>query len=66
MPQLGNGVPIVSFEIDMQDKELLGLQAYLLEAAKHYDLADYNCRYFKLGQYASYDSRRDLITNLMN
>ena len=66
MPQIGNGVPIVSFERNMKDKELLNLKEYLLKTASQNDPVDYNRRHFRLSQYSQFDSRRDLITNLMN
>jgi len=39
---IDNGVPVVEFVGDPSDRELLHLQKYLVECAKHEDLMKFN------------------------
>jgi|JI6StandDraft_1071083.scaffolds.fasta_scaffold01433_16 CTD small phosphatase-like protein 2 len=45
---IDNGIPVVEFIGDQSDKELLFLEKYLIECAKHEDLMKFNREHLKL------------------
>lgn len=64
MPQLGNGIPILPFETNMEDCELLKLSNYLQALATTDFITATNSDYFSFARYSPQSNIGDLL-NLM-
>lgn len=58
LPQLANGVPIIPFEDDFNDSELIHLTHYLISLAKESSISRINASYFKLDLFRKYNSAK--------
>ena len=59
--QIENGVPIIPFYDNKQDKELLSLKIYLQGLSFVKDVREYNKKTFKFRQYDKFDNIEDLL-----
>lgn len=63
-PQAKNGVPVLPFEHNKQDRELLELKEYLKHLSKKHDMLAANAEHFRLHRYADAASIDDLCSKL--
>ena len=59
--QIENGVPIIPFYDNKQDKELLSLKIYLQGLSFAKDFREINKKTFKFRQYDKFDNIEDLL-----
>lgn len=64
-PHLGNGVPILPFQDNPEDRELYFLKHYLLELKKSEDLRVPNSRHFQLEKYRVFGNAMKILQSLL-
>lgn len=63
-PQLSNGIPILPFEDNPDDRELFFLKHYLLELRKSTNMQTSNARHFQLEKYLEFGSALRILQSL--
>ena len=59
-----NGIPILAYNGEKDDRELLDLERYLLGIVKEQDLREVNRKVFKFDEYKYFGSWEEVVSNL--